>query len=67
MAFLTVAVIVNGQPDAAAATTATTQKTNLLLMLWPLYAAIFAMTLSFWVGEWREKRVLAKQGLLVTP
>lgn len=66
VAFLTVAVIVNGTPDAATAATTSTQKTNLLLMLWPLYAAVFAMTLSFWVGEWREKRVLAKQGLLAT-
>lgn len=65
VAFLTVAVIVNGQPDTVTTTT-TTQKTNLLLMLWPLYAAIFAMTLSFWFGEWREKRVLAKHGLLIT-
>jgi len=66
VAFLTVAVIVNGQADTEAATTVTAQKTNLLLMLWPLYAAIFAMTLSFWVGEWREKRVLAKHGLLIS-
>lgn len=67
VAFLTVAVIVNGQPDAAATAAATTQKTNLLLMLWPLYAAVFAMTLSFWIGEWREKRMLVKRGLLATP
>jgi hypothetical protein len=66
VAFLTVAVIVNGQPDVVAAATVTTKKTNLLLMLWPLYAAVFAMTLSFWFGEWREKRVLAKHGLLIT-
>ena len=66
VAFLTVAVIVNGQPDVAAATTVTAQKTNLLLMLWPLYAAVAAMTLSFWFGEIREKRVLAKHGLLIT-
>lgn len=66
VAFLTVAVIVNGQSDVAAATTVSTQKTNLLLMLWPLYAAVFAMTLSFWLGEWREKRVLAKHGLLIS-
>jgi len=66
VAFLTVAVIVNGQSDTVAATTVTAQKTNLLLMLWPLYAAVFAMTLSFWVGEWREKRVLAKHGLLIS-
>lgn len=66
VAFLTVAVIVNGQPDVAEATTVTPQKTNLLLMLWPLYAAIFAMTISFWLGEWRERRMLAKHGLLIT-
>jgi hypothetical protein len=66
VAFLTVAVIVNGQPDTASATTSNTSKTNLLLMLWPLYAAVFAMTLSFWIGEWREKRSLAKHGLLAT-
>lgn len=66
VAFLTVAVIVNGQPDAATATTVTAQKQNLLLMLWPLYAAVFAMMLSFWFGEYREKRMLAKHGLLIT-
>ena len=66
VAFLTVAAIVNGQPDTVAAATVTTTKTNLLLMLWPLYAAVFAMTLSFWFGEWREKHVLAKHGLLAT-
>lgn len=66
VAFLTVAVIVNGQPDTVEATAVTAQKTNLLLMLWPLYAAVLAMTLSFWLGEWREKRMLAKHGLLIT-
>lgn len=65
VAFLTVASIVNGQPDpvvAAAAKNATT--TSLLLALWPLYAAVFAMTISFWIGEWREKQLLIKHGLL---
>ncbi len=66
VAFLTVAVIVNGQADVATSTTVTAQKQNLLLMLWPLYAAVFAMMLSFWFGEYREKRMLAKHGLLIT-
>ncbi|NCU37600.1 hypothetical protein EOL96_00860 [Candidatus Saccharibacteria bacterium] len=65
VAFLTVASIVNGQPDpevVAAVTTKTTS--NTLLMLWPLYAATFAAVISFWLGEWREKRMLIKHGLL---
>ncbi len=65
VAFLTVASIVNGQPDPATVAAAATEKTNILLVLWPLYAAIFAMVISFWVGEWREKRILIKHGALV--
>ena len=65
VAFLTVASIVNGQPDAAVAAAAqSTQNTNVLLMLWPLYAAILTATISFWIGEWREKRILIKHGEL---
>ena len=37
---------------------------NLLLALWPLYAATFAVVVSFWMGEWREKRLLVKHGVL---
>ena len=65
VAFLTVASIVNGQPDPetiAASNTKTT--TNSLLLLWPLYASTFAVVVSFWLGEWREKRVLIKHGVL---
>ncbi len=67
VAFITVASIVNGQPDAAV--TATQEEkttTNTLLVLWPLYAAVFAVVVSFWLGEWRERRVLAKHGLLTS-
>ncbi len=65
VAFLTVASIVNGQPDpeVVAATKANTT-TSLLFALWPLYASIFAMTISFWAGEWRERRTLIKHGLI---
>ena len=65
VAFLTVASIVNGQPDPVAAAATDKQTTvNALLMLWPLYAATFAVVMSFWLGEWREKRLLIKHGLL---
>jgi len=57
VAFLTVAAIVNGQP-AAAANTNSNNKTNKLLMLWPLYTSAVAMLVSFWLGERREKRVI---------
>ncbi len=64
-AFLTVAAIVNGQPDPAAVGGGSSTTPNALLLLWPLFAAVFATVVSFWIGEWREKRVLAKRGLLV--
>lgn len=65
VAFLTIASIVNGQPDAAA--TATTQnKQNTLLMLWPLYTAIVTAVISFWLGEKREKHILKVRGQLAT-
>ena len=65
VAFLTVASIVNGQPDVAAAATASTTTTNRLLALWPLYTAAVAILTSFWLGERREKHVLASRGLLI--
>lgn len=66
VAFITVASIVNGQPDpaVAAATQARQPPTNLLLALWPLYAGIVAVVVSFWVGEWREKKLLVKHGVI---
>lgn len=65
VAFLTVASIVNGQPDPeVVAATNTKTKINGLLVLWPLYAATFAVVVSFWLGEWREKRLLIKHGVI---
>lgn len=66
IAFLTVAAIVNGQPDPnIVAATKDNSTTNKLLTLWPLYTAVVAVVISFWLGERREKRVLASKGLLL--
>lgn len=64
VAFLTVAAIVNGQPDAATATTKPIATPNQLLLLWPIFTGAVAVVASFWLGEQREKRVLEKQGRL---
>lgn len=65
VAFLTVAAIINGQPDVAAtATTAKTDTLSKLIVLWPLYTSTVAILVSFWLGERREKSLLAKQGYL---
>lgn len=66
VAFLTVAAIVNGQPDVIAAAQSTEQKRNILLVLWPLYAAIITAAISFWLGEKREKHILRVRGQLVS-
>jgi hypothetical protein len=59
VAFLTVAAIINGQPSVLGTTTpSSTKPVNKLLVLWPLYAIIATMVLSFWVGERREKHML---------
>lgn len=69
VAFLTVAAIVNGQPDPVAGTVATTNPSIMsrLLALWPLYTAAVATVVSFWLGEKRERRSLAAHGQLLTP
>lgn len=64
VAFLTVASIVNGQPNIAAANTISTSEANKLLLLWPLYASAVAIVISFFIGEKREKQTLIKHGLL---
>jgi hypothetical protein len=66
VAFLTVASIVNGQPTVVAATTQSGASTNKLLLLWPLYVGTFAVVISFWLGERREKQILMKRGLILT-
>ena len=58
VAYLTVAVIVNGTPVINLATTTTTAKISKVLMLWPLYTAMVAIVISFWLGEKREKHIL---------
>ena len=72
VAFLTVASIVNGQPDAVAAAGTTENpaaKSMLesLMMLWPFYTATVAIVLSFWLGEQRERHLLMRHGLLGSP
>ncbi len=66
VAFLTVASIVNGQPGIANSTTPVAATTNKLLVLWPLYVGAFAVVISFWLGERREKQILMKRGMIIT-
>ncbi len=65
VAFITVAAIVNGQPDPVG-TTATDNPVspNFLIALWPLYVSTVAIVVSFWLGERREKHVLEQHGQL---
>jgi hypothetical protein len=65
VAFLTVAAIVNGQPDPAVAPTTPVASINQLLLLWPLFTGAVAVVASFWLGEQREKRLLQKSGQLI--
>jgi hypothetical protein len=74
VAFLTVAVVVNGKAEVAGANSdaSNTKATGLsatiakLLTLWPLYTIMVAIVTSFWFGERREKRILADRGFLVS-
>lgn len=65
VAFLTVAAIINGQPEVIQPSVAQAEKTNWLLALWPLYVGIVGVVLSFWIGEKREKHILEKRGQLL--
>lgn len=65
VAFLSVAAIVNGVPDSLAAASKNSGKTNKLLVLWPLYSSAFAIVISFWIGEKREKNLLMKHAGIV--
>lgn len=64
-AFLTVAAIINGQPAAASTTTKTTG--NGLFVLWPLFAVAATALVSFWIGERREKKILAANKPAISP
>lgn len=67
VAYISVAAIVNGQPTITAALSANTAKLNKVLALWPLFTAILAMVISFWLGERREKHVLVHANLKLHP
>ena len=58
VAYLTVAAIVNGTPVISFASTTPTNKISKVLVLWPLYTAMVAIVVSFWLGEKREKHIL---------
>ncbi len=58
VAYLTVAAIVNGTPVINFASTTPTNKISKVLVLWPLYTAMVAIVISFWLGERREKHIL---------
>lgn len=67
VAFLTVAAIVNGQPSIAlTSNTPTKPSMSMLLVLWPLYVCGASAVASFWLGERREKRILARPGPVLT-
>ena len=59
IAFLSVAAVVNGQPAATPSSTIGGPTTNKLLILWPMYAISATLVVSFWLGEKREKHILA--------
>jgi len=67
VAFLAVASIVNGQPPVTIASTGSidTSVVSKLLILWPLYTGAFAVVISFWLGERREKQILQQHGQLL--
>jgi hypothetical protein len=56
-AFLTVAAIVNGQPELAAANSVA-KASSKLVVLWPAFAIAVTALASFWVGERREKKII---------
>lgn len=67
VAFLTVAAIVNGQPNVTPVASTTKASLNKLLVLWPLYTGTAGMVASFWLGERREKRLLSHVSLTPHP
>ena len=67
VAFLTVAAIVNGQPAVAPTASTTKVAMNKFLVLWPLYTSAVGIAISFWLGERREKHILATAGPVYHP
>lgn len=66
VAFLTVASIVNGQPDPVVVGSGEQSKNTFgqIMLLWPAYLAALAIVISFWLGEKREEHLLLSHGLL---
>ncbi len=58
VAFLDVAAIINGQ-SISLASTSPKSPTDTFLILWPLYAISATLVVGFWLGEMREKHILA--------
>lgn len=67
VAFLMVAAIVNGRPNITPISNVSKTPTNKLLVLWPMYAVIVTLVVSFWMGEQREKRLLKAHATAVGP
>ena len=65
VAFLTFAVIVNGETAVASGSAIPTSTVNQLLVMWPLYVASVAVVISFWLGELREKHVLKTRNIML--
>jgi 7,8-dihydro-6-hydroxymethylpterin-pyrophosphokinase len=66
VAFLTVAAIINGQPEVISSVN-TPEIANKLFVLWPVLAIIATAVICFWLGEKREKRKEDKQAQNSTP
>lgn len=67
VAFITVAAIVNGQPDpVVSGSSEATSQPNFLLALWPLYVATVGIVVAFWLGERYEKHLLARHHQLIS-
>lgn len=60
VAYLQVAVIVNGQPAVVANTENTKPPSSSLWILWIILAVAATAVISFWLGEQREKRLLKR-------
>lgn len=69
-AFLSVAAIVNGDPETAiTGTTASGSSSPIgqLLALWPMYVGLVVIVIAFWLGELRERRILEPHTPLYRP
>jgi hypothetical protein len=66
VAFLTVAAIINGQPEVISSVKPA-EPANKLFVLWPLLAVAATAVICFWLGAFREKRKEQKEAQSATP